>query len=152
MQNYKISVRSKISFCTSFFNFRGMQRMKHFTLSCKINCYFRAFLPSPFCPSINLFLSHISLSNFLPFPERNHRISSGNSGKGGDGLIAIPSRPGRLFLSRCPLLSSRHYNPSAYNFSARPDRRLRVVGFFSNVAIRSSRERRRRQCLLKNEE
>lgn len=119
-----------------------MQRIKHFILSCKINCYFRAFLPSPFCPSINSFPSHISLPNF--YRSQNAITgSSGDSGKCDDGLIAISSLSGRLFFSRCPLLSSPHYNPSAYNFSARPDQRLRL--FFE-------RPRGSDECLLKNEE
>lgn len=116
----------------------GGRKGLNITLSCKINCYFRAFLPFLLCaPSINLLFSHISLPNFLPFPERNHRIP-GDSRKGGDGLIAIPGRSaGRLFLT-APLLSSRHYNPPAYNFPARGQADVKVAAFFGR---RRPRER-----------
>lgn len=144
----------EISFCTKaeFSSISG---------GCKElnNSHLAARLIVIFAPFYRPLSARLSICSFRTFHFRTFYRSrsaitgsSGNSGKGGDGLIAISSRSGRLFLSHCPPLSSRHYNPTAYNFSAReretrPTRRLRWWAFFRTWP--STKERR---CLLKNEE
>lgn len=106
------SLRSRREEWSSAHGFLSLKPVQHGlnTLSRKINCYFRAFLspppprsPSSFStcpPPVHQFtralFSRISLPNFLSFPERNHQIPR-DSGKGGDGLIAIPGRPAAFF-------------------------------------------------------
>jgi len=75
-------------------------------LSCKINCYFRAFLTSSFYARLSICSFHTF--HFRTFYRSRSAItgSRGNSEKDGDGLIAIPGRlAGHLFLTA--LLSYR---------------------------------------------